>query len=519
MAFNLGAALGAAAESGASMYTRLKDIEDKKSERAQRQQLIDLQLKEDQRKQLEFDQKQAENQAVNNANTATLGQVNKPSMAPSIQENTGVGPVQAQGLAGNSGDTEFDKAVAQSDVNTLNQNAQAQGQAIPTQTPVAPRALSMDEARQRYAQALYANPNISPERASALQATQQQLQLGGYQLNEAARKQEAQKTYDTESKKLFELRSKLISQDPVKDPEGFLKEMRDDYTKFHPGDKVDYVHGKFIVTDTTNPNPKTNTKFYTPEEAHANLKGLLDNHISTQMSMMLGSPEAYLNQFNKSKELGLKEQEVKNTGAYQDVMGRAALQNANSTAILSQAHAGVYNNMLKVSETNEAARNAMQPSLEAFAKLTPEQQMGKEGEAILLQAATAGAKVSKDITPLITALRKPERVISPEREKAAYKELENARGNKQLENAVKADYPDVFGKDKLLEAVEKAVEKTGDKSQKVSETPKKEAIPVEQKLIRSPNPRGGYTYTPSPRGMTRAEWDKLDQSKQAIPAQ
>jgi hypothetical protein len=68
----------------------------------------------------------------------------------------------------------------------------------------------------------------------------------------------------------------------------------------------------------------------------------------------------------------------------------------------------------------------------------------------LLQAATAGAKVSKDITPLITALRKPQRVISPEREKAAYVALENARGNKELEAGVRADYADVLGEPQIL---------------------------------------------------------------------
>ena len=33
---------------------------------------------------------------------------------------------------------------------------------------------------------------------------------------------------------------------------------------------------------------------------------------------------------------------------------------------------------------------------------------------------------------------------------------------------------------------------------------------AEKKYIRSPNPRGGYTYTVSPRGLTRAQWEERD---------
>jgi len=451
MAINLGVALGSIAEGGFNTYTKLKDQQDKAADREQQQKLINMQL---QKYQDEKDQQAA----LQGAYSSTIGQVGKPSLQQPIATNTGIGPQQAASLAsaGNSGDAEFDKALAQSDIGVLNQNAQRQGQAIPTQVPVTPSAPSIDQARAQYVNSIMGNPKINPKEALAIQAQMQQMDLGQYQLTEAKRKIEAQTKWDTESKKLYDIRSNLLNQDPVNDPTRFFKEVKEDYAKFHPNDKVDMLHGKIIVTD-----PSGATKAYTPQEAHSNLLSLLDDHTKSQFMMMLGSPEAYLTQANKETELGLKKKEVENTGKYQDVMGAAATKTAangaitaNATAELSHAHAQVYNGLLETAKTNKAAGEAMQPFIKEFTDLTPEEQSGDKGQAVLLKAATAGARVSKDLSSIVATLRKPDRSqVNPEESKAAYTDLSNAGTDPKEIQKVKDKWPNVFGEDPLVTAI------------------------------------------------------------------
>jgi hypothetical protein len=256
-----------------------------------------------------------------------------------------------------------------------------------------------------------------------------------------------------------------------------------------------------------------------PGEAFALAKQMNDDHFANLSLKYAKNPDEFLRSYTQLQTLRENHEKNQNEAKYQDVMGKAATTNASAAMITAKAHAGVYNQMMQTAKTNEAARTAMEPALKEFAALTPEQQMGKEGQAALLKAATEGAKVSKDIAPLIATIRKPERTISPEREKSAYTELQNARGDIARENAVKADYPDVFGENPLVTKLKEAVANQNKETQKVETTTAPKGVPVEQKFIREKNSRGAYTYTPSPRGMTKAEWSKLDESKQAIPAQ
>jgi len=416
MAINYGVGIGSFAEGLVKGYSTVKDIEDKKADRAQRQQLIDLQLKEDQRKQAEFDQAQAEKQAINNVSTSTLGQANKPSTAPSIQENTSVGPVQAQGLAVNSGDTEFDKAVAQSDVNTLNQNAQAQGQAIPTQTPVAQRALSMDEARQRYAQALYANPNISPEKAAALQATQQQLQLGGYQLNEAEQQADLNKKFKTFSDDHFNRTEKINKVDP-NSAESVASVLGPEYEMHNPGHQVGFDKKTNTVTFVGDDGKPVAMK---PGEAFAMAKKLNDDHFALGATRFAKNPAEFLKMYTDIENL--KETHAKNQSEakYQEKAGNAALMNANAAQTNAATNAQIgtstiaYNNArtqtaqiaLDLAKNNKAAQEAMRPYQDQLEALTDDEIKAGKGDIIAQKMLIAGSTKSADIAKYLAESKK-----------------------------------------------------------------------------------------------------------------
>jgi len=114
----------------------------------------------------------------------------------------------------------------------------------------------------------------------------------------------------------------------------------------------------------------------------------------------------------------------------------------------------VYNNMVELSKANKEAGEALKPFIKQFSEMTPEQQAGPEGQAVLLQGATAAAKKSGDINAIITQLKKPDRSqVDPEAAKAAYKELGEAGADPKQVAAVKAKWPMVFGQSALDQAI------------------------------------------------------------------
>lgn len=151
--------------------------------------------------------------------------------------------------------------------------------------------------------------------------------------------------------------------------------------------------------------------------------------------LMASGPE----HFYKGQELGLKREELGLKGKELD----AKIPLYKAQAGLASAHAGVYNNMLETAKSNKEAGKAMEPYLKEFAELSAEDQAGSKGQAILLKGATVGAQKSKDLSTLVTALRKPDRsTVSAEREKSAYTEWQGATTPDQ-QRAVQAKYPDV----------------------------------------------------------------------------
>jgi hypothetical protein len=172
----------------------------------------------------------------------------------------------------------------------------------------------------------------------------------------------------------------------------------------------------------------------------------------------------------------------------------ATANQANAAANASNANANLHNRLADVAKSNAEAGAAMKPYMEEFSKLTPEQQNGPEGQAVLLKAATAAAKKSGDITGLINALKKPDRsVVSSEERTAAYRDLENAVTPEQIE-AVKEKWPNVFGEDPMVTAFKKA--KGNDKTDKTDAGKNKSAIPVDS--VEAGSFGGGGTYVGNP---------------------
>ena len=165
----------------------------------------------------------------------------------------------------------------------------------------------------------------------------------------------------------------------------------------------------------------------------------------------------------------------------QATQAKAAANASNASAIMSKAHAGVYTNMLELAKTNKEAGEAMKPLLAEYAAMTVEDQTGAKGQAKLIEAATAAARKTGDVTGIITQLKKPDRtVVSAEHEKAAYVALNKALESndpKQIE-AAKAAYPAVFGEDPLTKQLKQAIADKGKAAATTSASAPTQAIPT-----------------------------------------
>jgi hypothetical protein len=193
----------------------------------------------------------------------------------------------------------------------------------------------------------------------------------------------------------------------------------------------------------------------------------------------------------------------------------AQANQANAAANASNAHASLYKNMAALSKSNAAAGEVMKPYLEKFSNLTPEQQAGAEGQAVLMEAATAAAKKSGDITGLINALKKPDRAaVSAEERTAAYRELGEAGTNPEAVEAVKAKWPNVFGEDPMVTAFKNAKAKGSDTNGAANKP--KAAIPTKT-TSGSHSPSDIYKQPPKQdEKALRAEWADLAQRQKLV---
>jgi len=193
----------------------------------------------------------------------------------------------------------------------------------------------------------------------------------------------------------------------------------------------------------------------------------------------------------KAKEVDLKGKEV----GFKERLLPSEIAKNEATAAQARAHAGVYNNLLTTAKENRAAGEAMKPFLEEFAALTPEEQAGSKGQAVLLKGATAGAQKSKDLAGVVSMLRKPDRTaVSPERDKAAHAALNTAieTNDQKRIDFVKSQYPDVFGEDPMVKQVREALAAKAEAEKKnkagTSEKPAT-ALPVTPAAPVTPKPQ------------------------------
>ena len=357
---------------------------------------------------------------------------------------------------------------------------------------VAPKMYTREQANEDYAKRLYA---INPERAM-------QTEMTGSQLKRIKAEDEFSKWHQDSLAQI------------QKDPVGWVRDHQDEYNKAKSGHLNDGYTGKvvesadkqsfsFVRTDA-----KGKLVDSTPIDkntAEAALKSVAFSRFSAMPGKFKDSAELGL----KQEEVGLKGREV---GLKEKLLPSEIAKNMGA-ANQANMHASVYSNMLQTAKDSKEAGKAMQPFLDEFAQMTPEDQNGPKGQAVLLKGATAGAQKSKDLAGIVSMLRKPDRgAVSAEQEKAAYVAYNEATTPEQIK-AVKAKYPDVFGPSALDRAIADRVKNAKPAAEVAPAVQPSSAIPVEQKFIRSTTNRGAFVYTPSPRGQTKAQWEAMDAEK------
>lgn len=250
---------------------------------------------------------------------------------------------------------------------------------------------------------------------------------------------------------------KQIQQDPVQ----WVRDHLDEYNKPKPGTPLDDKRTAEVVPGAdgktfsfVQKDAKGNVVSSTPIDATTAQAGLQQIAFARYMALP--------GKFKEGAELGFK--------AKEDARGDRKLAIDEDTAKLNREKFAEELKMnpykIKEIEAKINSYNADASYRSALAKATKEKAgnwtvMGtdSDGQPISYNR-NDGAFARPDGKPIqdvsffkkVTG-EKATRAISPEREKAAYTALENARGNKKLVAEIKADYPDVFGEDPLLKAL------------------------------------------------------------------
>jgi len=143
--------------------------------------------------------------------------------------------------------------------------------------------------------------------------------------------------------------------------------------------------------------------FRNPEELNAFVKNQRDYNIA-QMNSVSERMKAEASQSNAATTAGELAEKIK-----ANLFGAQANQ-ANAAAGASTGHANYFNaeaGITKLRESllkaDEKAREAAQPSLDAYAALTPAEQKGEKGVALIEKAAVAAATKSTDFSRLLIA--------------------------------------------------------------------------------------------------------------------
>lgn len=163
----------------------------------------------------------------------------------------------------------------------------------------------------------------------------------------------------------------------------------------------------------------------------ANMRTLEELTRYTQRKMMESStPENYWNSRRQDVAEKTAESQATSAGAAAknaetsaselaqkikaDLFGaQARLQGAQATSALASAnqanaHAGVYNNMVKLANENREAGAAVKEAIAKYDAL-PDAEKSTKGPQILIDGAVAAAKKTGDITGILNALKKPDK--------------------------------------------------------------------------------------------------------------
>jgi hypothetical protein len=325
-------------------------------------------------------------------------------------------------------------------------------------------------------------------RAQALQIAggEQTLKKGDYELKGLARSaafdtkfENVMDSLHTDMTKKVDAAQTLAERD---DMNGLVKTFGPELKKAY-GHDVALVGNNIVVKDAKGKTIKTISN--TQDALSA-----LDDHFKTTFgsemeSRMLSqglfkTPQELHSYLNNKEQIALKGREV----AAKEAVIPSEIAKNQSAANMSNAHAGVFAQLLKAGEDNKAAGTAMKPYLDQIAALDPnDDNYNTKINQLTTQAAVAGATKSKDLTQLVAQLRKPERTMTPEYEKAAYVDLGNATTPEQIK-LVHAKWPLAFGPSKTDKAIEaasarRATEQNGANAKgktEIKDTPS--AIPV-----------------------------------------
>lgn len=501
MGFNFGAFAGGLAQGGMNTYQMLEAIESQKKRDA----LIELQAQE-------AKQNMEERAKLREAGEV-YAKVGGQDYAPELQRTAGIGAQQAQGLAVNTGagGDAFDRAVNESTQGVLRENAQRQGAAIPASAEMKPVTYTREQADTDYLRRVAA---INPERALDIEGKQMQIATGRSALSRIKAEDEFSTWHQEAQKKAY------------LDPVGFLQENLATYNNAKKGSHLDDGKTAEIV-----PSADGKTFSFVQKDSKGKVLGSTpitqDTAAEALKHIAFDKYTALPGKFMEARkqataERGVAVQENELAAKLKvDLFGAQADQ-AKGAASASRAHAVLYNNMASLSKANAAAGEIIKPYLEKYSSLTPAQQAGEEGQAVLLQAATAAAKKTGDITGIINALKKPDRsAVTAEERAAAYKELSEAGTNPDAIKAVKAKWPDVFGPSALDKAIAAKAEKDKAKEKPTAKADTEkpaEAIPTKKTTTPDFSVKGGRgVFTVS--GLPSTYKTKADAEKAAQEAQ
>jgi hypothetical protein len=538
MAFNLGAFASGAAKG----YLSSKELEEKEKDREMRQQALDIQKAQADREQARYQREREAEELLKNAYTPDTGGVSTRDITGALPIGQRAGETETTPEYRQAFQTAFDNLTPQQQAAVLQGYGSANtpgGQAaaaIPelkaaqlgTTTvrkgedgqTYAAQPLGEREALVRYKQMAGASGNTAAvEKANQLYT--QSLQTKQLERGDK-RADKEDKFYEW----LGNSQEMLLTQGPDAAAEALAKEYntgkehKDGFT----AKIVKNQDGSSAFTITNDKTGEVKSAYPVDEK---NMNQAIEFMAFQKWSAIPGNFKEALTEKRENTKLGFEGRRVKteedkaaeskreldakiNAGLFEAQAGQARAS-ANS----SNAHAAVYKNMVKLANSNAAAGEVMKPYIEKFSKLTPEQQAGTEGQALLTEAAAAAAKKTGDITGILNALKKPDRAaVTPEERTNAYQDLREAGSNPDAIAAVKEKWPNVFGEDPMVTLFKNAQGNTN--KAKGGDNKTKSAIPTKS-TSGSHAATDVYKQTPQKNEKDlRAEWVDLSQRQKLV---